>query len=391
MRDYQINPFYALAFFYISINFVYAILGYQHGEMNIEFQKKVIDGIYFIYAFMFQLISIFILLLAYFFSKRKGNKKNEIFFNNKVGLFLLVGQILYFGINFYFGANIAGDVSEYKGNFIINIFFILLPFDILFFILGICLKSSKLFFINSTVYLVSNLVRGWMGAPLLLLFAVLCRKEIIKINFRNFMFGLIFLISILLILPYLMELKWVVREKLEDVSIVENVNNYGYLNYLGDAVDYFFNRFQHVGHVALIIENQDFLNQKYNLGYIIPYWGEGLPQSIFMNIFNINSFMTLPRFLTIYSFSAPSTMSWTVNIGMAGWLIVLKAKVIMFLLYILSIVFLPFYFVSKYGGNKLFLVLSCFSLFYLFHGWLYAYITFLFYLMVVVLISKVKI
>lgn len=53
--------------------------------------------------------------------------------------------------------------------------------------------------------------------------------------------------------PYLMELKWLVRGKLEDVSIIDNVSNYGYLNYLSESVDYIFNRFQHVSHVALIL------------------------------------------------------------------------------------------------------------------------------------------
>lgn len=391
MKSFEINPFYFLAIFYICINFFYAILGYQCGEMEIEFERKVIDNINFVYAFLFQLFSISILLLSYWVISKNDFKNREIIFNDRVGLFLLLGQFFYFITNIYFGANIAGDISEYKGNFLINILFILLPFDILFFILGICLRSSKLFFLNSILYLISNLVRGWMGAPLLLLFAILCRKEAIKLNFRNISFAIVVLILIIFILPYLIELKWFVRGEGGDVSIVENVKNYGYLNYLSNAIDYVFNRFQHVGHVALIIENQNFLNEKYNLGYIVPYWGEGLPQSIFMNVFNINSFMTLPRFLTIYSFSAPSSMSWTVNVGLAGWFVILKAKIIFFLLYIFSIVCIPFYFVSRYGNGRLLLMLSCFSLFYLFHGWLYAYITFLFYLLIVIFISRVKI
>lgn len=391
MKKIHINPFYLLAIFYLLINFIYAISGYQHGEMEIEFQRKVIESTSFIYAFLFQVISIFIIVVAYNIFSKRIKDNNTLIFENKIGLFLLFGQLFYFLVNMYFGANIAGDSSKYKGNFLINIFFILLPFDILFFILGICLRSSKLFFLNSVLYLISNLVRGWMGTPLLLFFAILCRKEYVRLNVKSFILYSFFLILIVLFSPYLMELKWVVRGKLEDTSIIENVNNYGYVNYLLDTIDYIFNRFQHVGHVALVLENQDFLNEKYNLGYIVPYWGEGLPQSIFMNILNIDSFMTLPRFLTTQYFSASAATSWTVNIGMAGWLIVLKMKFILFLIYMIIIIYFPFYFVSKYGNKRIFLMLSCFSLLYLFHGWIYAYINFLLYLIIILIFKKAKI
>ncbi|MFW1801646.1 oligosaccharide repeat unit polymerase [Acinetobacter nematophilus] len=391
MREIRINPFYFLAIFYLLINFVYAVSGYQNGEMEIEFQRKVIDSTFFVYAFLFQSIAIFIIIFAYKIFSKKIKEKDSFIFGSQVGFFLLIGQLFYFLVNMYFGANIAGDSSQYKGNFLINIFFILLPFDILFFIFGICLKSSKLFFLNSILYLVSNLVRGWMGTPLLLFFAILCRKESLKLNVKAFILYFCFVVFIIALSPYLMELKWVVRGKLENSSIIENVNNYGYVNYLLDTIDYIFNRFQHVGHVALIFENQDFLNEKYNLGYIVPYWGEGLPQSIFMNIFNVDSFMTLPRFLTIQYFSASLATSWTVNIGMAGWFIILKMKFIIFLLYMMLVVYLPFYFVSKFGNRKLFLMLSCFSLFYLFHGWIYAYITFLLYLILIIIFKRAKV
>lgn len=391
MKYLRINPFYLLATFYFLINFCYAVSGYINSSMELEFQNNAIDSINFIYAFMFQVVSLLLIIFSYYLVSNATKKDNLLYFSNSVGFFLIFGQIFFLLINFYFGANIAGDNSEFKGNPLINIIFILLPFDILFFILGLCLKSSKLFFLNSILYLISNLIRGWMGAPLLLVFAILCRKEYIKLNFKNSFFILIFVTFLMLISPYLMELKWIVRGKIDDASIIENVENYGYLNYLSESVDYIFNRFQHVGHVAMIIQNQDFLNVKYNLGYIVPYWAEGLPQSIFMKILHIDSFMTLPRFVTIELFSAPLASSWTVNVGLAGWMVVLKTKFLLLIFFIFLIVFLPFYFVSKFGNKRLLLMLACFSLFYLFHGWFYAYVTFLMYLILIILINKAKI
>ena len=65
MKEIKINPFYCLAVFYLVVNFVYAIVGYNNGVMEIEFQRKAIDNISFIYAFAFQFISILMILLIF--------------------------------------------------------------------------------------------------------------------------------------------------------------------------------------------------------------------------------------------------------------------------------------------------------------------------------------
>lgn len=391
MREIRINPFYCLAFFYLAVNFFYSMVGYNSGEMEIEFQRKAIDNISFIYAFVFQLISMLIILLIYIFLFKKTKRQDNFKLSNKVGFFLFSGQLLYFLLNMYFGANIAGDTSSYKGNSLINIFFILLPFDILFFILGVCLKSSRLFFINSILYLISNLVRGWMGAPLLLLFAILCRQEYIKLNIKNIVFLLSFFVFILLFSPYLMELKWLVRSGAEEVDIIDNVSNYGYINYLSESIDYIFNRFQHVGHVALILDNSEYLGLKYSNDFFVYFWAEGLPQTIFMNLFNLDSFTTFSRFVTVYLFHVSPSQSWTVNVGMAGWFFILGYNVVFYLLYLILILIFPLYFVAKYANRKLFLLLSIFSIFYLFHGWFYAYFTFAMYMIIVIFLCRVKI
>lgn len=390
MKEIKISPFYCLAIFYLVVNFVYAMVGYKTGVMEIEFQRKAIDSISFIYAFAFQFLSMSLIILVYLLNSKKLKSYDNFVLSNKVGWFLFFGQLFYFLLNMYFGANIAGDTSSYKGNAFINIFFILLPFDILFFILGICLKSSRLFFVNSVLYLISNLVRGWMGVPLLLLFAILCRQEYIKLKVKNIIIMFFGLLSILLSSPYLMELKWLVRGKLEDVSIIDNVSSYGYLNYLSESIDYIFNRFQHVGHVALILDNREYLNLKYSNDFFVNFWAEGLPQTIFMNFFSIDSFTTFSRFVTVHLFNVSPSQSWTVNVGMAGWFLILDYNVFFYLLYLFLILFFPFYFVAKYANRKLFLVLSIFSIFYLFHGWFYAYFTLVMYMIIIIFLSKVK-
>ncbi|KAF1022967.1 MAG: hypothetical protein GAK29_03055 [Acinetobacter bereziniae] len=392
MRKIHINPFYLLVVFYLIINFIYAIIGFYDGKMEIEFQYKIIDKASFIYAFLFQLISIFLIVMAYMVASIKHKPKKIFEYSDKIAFFLLIGQILYFIVNVIYNANIAGSSKVFSGNPLLNIFFILLPFDILFFILSISLKSKRLFLLNSLIYLVSNLSRGWMGAPLLLLFAILCRNDGFYLSGRSFLKILVLIILFSLVCPYLLEMKWVIRGDYDLIDVIVNVNNYGYERYFFEAINYVFNRFQHVGHIALIIDNRDYLAIKYNnMDNMVPYWAEGLIQSIFMNIAHIDGYLTFSRFVTMYLFKISLAQSWTTNIGMASWFFILGYKVIFYILYLLLIIFIPFLFVAKYANKQIFLMLSVFTVFYLFHGWFYAYLTFCTYAMIIVLLSKLKI
>ena len=128
-----------------------------------------------------------------------------------------------------------------------------------------------------------------------------------------------------------------------------------------------------------------------HMSNIVPYWAEGLLQSIFMNIAKIDSYLTFSRFTTMYLFKVSLAQSWTTNVGMASWFFILGYKVIFYIFYILLVLFIPFVFVAKYANRKAFLMLSVFSLFYLFHGWFFAYFTYCTYLVIIVFLSKLKI
>ena len=101
MKEIKINPFYCLAVFYLVVNFVYAIVGYNNGVMEIEFQRKAIDNISFIYAFAFQFISILMILLIYIITSNKLKIQDNFVLSNKVGWFLFFGQLFYFLLNLH--------------------------------------------------------------------------------------------------------------------------------------------------------------------------------------------------------------------------------------------------------------------------------------------------
>ena len=132
-----------------------------------------------------------------------------------------------------------------------------------------------------------------MGGILLAIFVAMCRKEVIRISLKSFAWILLSFMVLILFLPYLNQMKWVIRSDGSVVDAIQAVNDIGYLRLVEESLFYVFNRFQHNYHVALLLENHNSLSIKYNDGYIMPFWMEGIVQTIFSNIFNLDVMPTL--------------------------------------------------------------------------------------------------
>lgn len=59
-------------------------------------------------------------------------------------------------------------------------------------------------------------------------------------------------------------------------------------------------------------------------------------------------------------------------------------------LYLFLVVVAPFYFIGRYAGSTMLMLIACFSIVYLFHGWFGAYFNIMFYGLALVIISKLK-
>ena len=383
----KVNPFYLVLVFYLIVNLVFAYIGFKDNQVEIEFSNFTINSMSFFYSFVIQLfICISILLLFLFFNKRI-KKTREIVLSKNYAMLLLVLQIAFLSYNLIYGVNIAG-LDAKSSNLIINTFFILIPADLLFILFSPYIKSSKLFYLNSILFVISNTLRGWMGAILLAIFVAMCRKEVIRINVKSLMWYVFFLIVLILCLPYLSQMKWVIRSGGSVVDAIQEVSNIGYFQLLEETIHYVFNRFQHNYHVALLLENYNNLNIKYDDGYIMPFWMEGIIQTIFSNIFNLDIMPTLGNQMARDLFYSEET--WSSSPGLSGWLIVLQEKFIFLVIYALLLLFISFYTAVRYFDNKMLLILAVFSIVYLFHGWIASYVSMVTYLLIIMTIKRVR-
>lgn len=387
----KINPFYLLFLFYFIVNFIFAAIGFSNNYVEIEFNTFNLKSLSFFYAFILQFfVGIILFLFYFFFSKLKTGEKLVI--KDRGAIYLFILQSLFLIYNLFFGVNIAG-VSAKSSNEILNLFFIFLPADLFYIIFSPYIKSDKYFRLNTFLFIISNVLRGWMGGILFAFFVSMCRKESIRVSLKLILNFSIIAILLLLLLPYLTQLKWAIRSDTgiyEAISETINmVNDAGYMKLLGESLDYIFNRFQHNYHVALLWENFTELNLEYNKGGILPYWGEGIVQTIISNILGIGKIPTLGTEMAHQLFYSKD--SWSANPGLSGWLIVLQEKFIFFILYIFFILFIGFFTAVKYFGNKMVLILGVFSIFYLFHGWIGMYVSMVTYLLIISFIRRVKI
>lgn len=379
----KIKPFYTVIFLYFFANFLFLILGlYNNNVVNMEFSSFYITTPVFLYSFFLQIVSLFFLVFIYFIFNNKNFSENRIF-GRISGVFLLFWQLVFLFFALVFGLGVVG--SENKVNQFLVMISNFLSADILYILMAPSLKSSKFFNINTIVYLISTLVRGWMGGVLIAFFVYLCRVGYLKVSIKTIIFYIFIFIFILLSSPFLIDLKTVVRTGGEFEFDIK-----GYSDKLEFAIDYLLGRFQHLGHTALLLKNAEEYRKLYELNKILPYWIEGIPQNFFYKLLGSKELLTYSNMMAVRDFGAYSSEAWNANTGLSGWLILLREKSIYLFIY-WSLLIIPFfYFIYKYANRQFFNVISVFMIIYLYHGWFGAFFNLMFLAFIIVFLNKLK-
>ncbi|CDS53582.1 hypothetical protein [Polaromonas sp. CG9_12] len=381
-----LNPFWALFFIYFSANInsvIFALLGFP---VDVDSQQYIFELNDIFWAGVALLISFVFVLAIYIVTLLTMKVRSNLGFGSAGAITILFGQIAYLGYSYFYGVNIAGVEDSVEGNMVFRLAFSILQPELLFLIVAPGLKSDRYFWINSGVYIASSLIRGWMGAPFLLFILILIRKFPISFTSKKLMYlGFSFMLGILF-LPLIVSLKWSIRSGEGFDQALTFLSEVGYFNYMVESFGYILNRFQMFGHIMLLAQNSDELFSAYEAGSFIPYWMDGAPQWVWLRfngveVFQLNKYM-------VSVFFGSDNFAYSTNPGIAGWLFVLKENSIFFVFYLLLITFFPSILVLKWAGPKYFLLLMCFMLVYLFHGWIGAYFNFIFYLLMLMGISK---
>lgn len=385
-RDVILNPFFVLLSVYGCANLYALLLIISNKSMEVDgfkFDLSAADaGLASLGLFLTLVVSWVIYKFALSF---KGATK-EIGFGSKAGFFLLVLQLSYLIYNTYFDLNVAGVKNSGEGS--LKYVFYLLQSDFIFIAISVGLISDRWFAANATLYLVSTLLRGWMGGFLILFVIVCCRFYPIRLSLKKIIILLVGGILLVATLPFIIEIKWAVRDGTDLSLIFSNILKFGYIDYVFHSLNYVANRLQHIGHVTLLVENSLDMNIAYNAGNFSPYWLDGLPQQVMLKISG-GELYTLDRYM-VSTFFESDNFAANTNPGVAGWLYVLRNDVLLFIGYLAAITIPAYLFIMRNAGSKYLTLLGCFSLVYLWHGWIGAYINMLIYMLFFVFINRVS-
>ena len=379
----KIKPFYTAIIFYFVANLLFFILAISDNTVTIEYETFYVDNFVLWSALFIQNIALAFIVIIYLLFKNKKFKEINLY-GNYCGVFLLIWQLIFLYLAFSSGLGVVG--SENKVNQVLVVISNFLSADIFYILMASSLKSNKLFFINTLIYLFSTLIRGWIGGLVVAFFVYLCRVGYLKVSIKNFIFYFLFFIFMLIISPFIIDFKIATRLG-EDFEL--DFRNYG--EKLELALEYVLGRFQHIGHIAILLKHANEYRLLYDFNQILPYWIEGIPQNFLYKYLGYRDLLTYSNMMAVRDFGAYSTDAWNANTGFGGWLILLREKSILLFLYWIILIFPLYIFLYKYGNKQTFNIVSIFTIIYLYHGWFGAFFNLILFVFIVVFLSKIKI
>lgn len=381
VKKIKLSPFYLAIALYTISNIIFAVTAINNKEMLVEFYSYTVDASLMLKALFLQTFSLVFLIFLYKLYERKQKfKQLEVNgYGNLSGWILLIYQIFYILLAIFFNVGVVDQtVNNVNSNILIIVS--LLSADSIFFIVGSQLKSKKLFQLNAIVYLISSILRGWMGGILIVFFVYLCRELYLRISIKSLLVSLFFAILVVLLLPFLIDLKFGIR----DGEIVIDINDY--FSRLETSVEYLMGRFQHVGHIYILLNKADYYYSAYQGLGIRSFLLEGnIPYTLYNKIIGAKG-VSLSEFMVKEEFGG----IWNTNTGIVGWWVVLKESIVFFIMYWSFLIFVTYSLIYKFATRQLFLTIALFSIIYFYHGWLSSFFNLLFLTWLLVILKKIR-
>ena len=381
VKKIKLSPFYLAIALYTISNIIFAVTAINNKEMVVEFYSYTVDASLMLKALFLQTFSLVFLIFLYKLYERKQKfKQLEVNgYGNLSGWILLIYQIFYILLAIFFNVGVVDQtVNNVNSNILIIVS--LLSADSFFFIVGSQLKSKKLFQLNAIVYLISSILRGWMGGILIVFFVYLCRELYLRISIKSLLVSLFFAILVVLLLPFLIDLKFGIRGG----EIVFDINDY--FSRLETSVEYLMGRFQHVGHIYILLNKAGYYYSAYQGLGIRSFLLEGnIPYTLYNKIIGAKG-VSLSEFMVKEEFGG----IWNTNTGIVGWWVVLKESIVFFIMYWSFLIFVTYRLIYRFATRQLFLTIALFSIIYFYHGWLSSFFNLLFLTWLLVILKKIR-
>ena len=213
----KLNPRVVWVVFFSSVNLICGIVIFATKSLLGETSGMGLDHIEVVPWITLLVIASYVILLLWAFPSLVRLKVRKATFSqhnlgNPVGLLLLILQIAYIAFFLITGTGVAGSTN--RSDSALSPLFVLISVDPLLFLYYGFYRSSRLFFPNLIVWVLSNVLRGWNGIFIIIIFmesARLMRSG--KLRFRHLLFATALVVFGY---PVLWSLKWEVRQVLSN-------------------------------------------------------------------------------------------------------------------------------------------------------------------------------
>jgi hypothetical protein len=399
---------YSWLFLYILINIVSTFIIVNTGSHLGDLHGKPVFNIdMLVYTSILVCSTYFIILFVVFewFTKLRFKQINTTgllnkapaYVGNRLAFLLLTLQVVFMYYNLSNGINIAGRESvDDTGLF--KFFWIFIPVDVLFFIYYAYFRHTKLFKYNLTVWLVSNVLRGWSGAFLVILFIegfLYYKKKGIKP-----LTILVVACSIISVYPFIYALKASFRGASSDYSsaflmlqFLETLDFSYYFDVLFNGLTHILGRIQLVTMTTETIRISDELRIAFYNGSFRPFWLEGLHGIIYDNLVygfkrdDLGVYLTSTNLFPVND----AGRKWNVNVGYLSWYFISPLLSVFYFLYTVLLLLISVFLVKKIAYHEESKNMLWFAwLIYIMPPWwsaftLFCYSLLLFYILIYVL------
>ncbi|WP_251972478.1 oligosaccharide repeat unit polymerase [Sphaerotilus microaerophilus] len=290
----------------------------------------------------------------------KKNFTNGEGTSRRIGITMLVVQILFFAFNLYFGVNTAGSAST-KTSTPLSIIWVAIPADYLFIVYYSLYRESKLFHANLVTWALSNATRGWSSFILIIIFFEYCRLHRSgRINYKIVLTGLAALITLY---PLITAAKWAFRAAagtdLDLIGVASQIElgaaADGYETLMSDGIVHLIGRLHLTSMLTTVIDLSEKLQNEYEQGAFAPFWKEGLPGIAYDLVFNGRKTIYIGTAITGYAdLGNPETFGdWNSSISYVGWFFIAPQHAALYLAYTLLLCIISVYLTKRCNGNAL--------------------------------------
>ena len=384
----HINPRLFFSSIYIFCNIIACCFFLESGVLGGDFKGYPVEDSFVLVILALFVMCSYIVFLHFIFpliDSISYKKKQVINLNLKFHIFVLFIQLFFVLYCLFTGAYIAG--STVTVNNPIKYLWIFLPVDYFFLVYYVTAREHSFFKYNLAIYILSNVVRGWSGFFVYVIFLEMCYFFVVRKNKISTLKLVLISSFLIMIVPIIISVKWAVRaESSLDIHTLGSVFYFAITNLFYGAesisfLDVFTNfatiiieRLQHLANVyVLYINSENFSSSLYDLNYL-PFFMEGLPQYIIIQSLGftyVDLHTWLPGFVYGDKFSGINNSFHT---GMVGWLVISTYMIPFYFIYVILLTFTALILVKRlnYVFGPSLVWLCC--LMFLMNGWFNAFI-----------------